>query len=83
MLKSKSENNMKRINKFEINQKKLIKNEELRYLKGGSGIYKCYKYGSAGGWCNTYLTDVWAYDCESALYLCTSLGGGCVECSSY
>jgi natural product precursor len=74
---------MKKLNKLQINSAKMISSDELLSLKGGAS-FKCYKYGSAGGWCNTYIGDVYASDCDSALYACIELReGGCVECGGY
>jgi hypothetical protein len=69
---------------FVISSERMMKNDELITLKGGNppkpGQYSCYKYGSAGNNCNTLIADLYAFDCESALYACMISGGTCVEC---
>lgn len=50
---------MKKIGKLKINPEKLIKNEELITLRGGSGIrLYCYTMGSMDGSCYDYLGAV-------------------------
>ena len=75
---------MKKVNNLQISSERLMKNDELVTLKGGTvpnpGKYSCYRYGSAGGNCNTFITDLYAFDCDTALVTCRTYGGGCVEC---
>jgi len=75
---------MKKNIKIQISSERLMKNDELITLRGGTNtvpqLYTCYMYGCSGGWCNTKITDLYAVDCATALDVCRiSHEGGCVE----
>lgn len=73
---------MKKISKLKINPEKLMKNEELMTLRGGT-TYECYRYGwMPDGWCEQFITYINTTDCGSALYICNQVyEGGCVPCN--
>lgn len=72
---------MKKLNKLEINPKKLMKNDELLTLSGGYGSIVCYEWGSMGGYCGGSIKGYVNGPCPEALYMCVSIfGGGCVYC---
>lgn len=72
---------MKKLGKLNINPEKVMKNEELKALRGGYGSTICYEFGSmgdptCGGRILGYLNCTW----EDALDLCIELyNGSCVE----
>jgi hypothetical protein len=74
---------MKKNTKTEINSEKLLKNEDLISLKGGTELlpntYNCYKYGSMGG-CTNLITGFGTTDCDTAWDVCSNTyHGACVE----
>jgi len=75
---------MKKIIKSQISSERLMKNDELMTLRGGTEPvpkqYGCYKNGSSGGNCNLHITDLYAADCDSALATCMVVfEGSCVQ----
>lgn len=73
---------MKKLNKLSINTEKLMKNEELKTLRGGYGVtIKCYSEGWING-CMGYLGSVTG-DCSNWQAACREGGHSgtyCAEC---
>lgn len=70
---------MKKLNKLQINPEKLMNNEELKSLGGGSGSLECYEWGSMEQ-CGGRLIGYFNSPCWGALAVCQAMGGSCVVC---
>ena len=77
---------MKKLNKLQINSDRIIKNEELRTLRGGYGVLKCLRREIFGGDCIFDGEDILCdqYDMlYCALNCFMSWGSICVGGSGY
>jgi|BioPla2DNA2_1021312.scaffolds.fasta_scaffold486600_1 hypothetical protein len=72
---------MKKLGKLQINSEKVIKNEELLSLRGGSGSFLCYRAFDTQNCCDTstFITGINTASCEWAQTICGMYGGLCVK----